>query len=238
MFENNFFLFEKFKVKKEKTNPCFVSRKEFLDEKNFYTNNKKKTYFLNNNFTQKKKSSWNKERKLFDNLFFSKKNLIRGLVFRTRPFFYVEEFMLENFPTIDFLFMKSPFFFDILFLGKFSKIIWNNFLLIFQLKKHGFYAQRFRLFEKIPLKPQFLCWGSEKNFNNIFGLISFGKTFYLRSFHLISVMLMKLRPLSLKIAIFTKESILFFSIDNGFSSNCPLFSYKYLKKKKKYFKGI
>ena len=73
MFENNFFLFEKFKVKKEKTNPCFVSKKEFLDEKNFHTNNKKKTYFLNNNFTQKKKALGIKRENYSIIYFFQKK---------------------------------------------------------------------------------------------------------------------------------------------------------------------
>lgn len=238
MFGNNFFILEKCKVKKEKTNPCFLNRREFLEEKNFFSNNKKKACLLNNNFYLKKSSSWDKERKLFDNLFISKKNLTKGLSFRNRPFFYFEEFLLENFPTIDFLCLKAPFFFDLYFLGKFSTSILNDFLLIFQLKKHGFFAQRFRLFEKFYPKPRFLCWGGEKNFNKAFSLIVLKKTFYFKTFRFISVLITKLRPALLKIAITTKESILFFSIETGFSATCPIFCFKLLERKKKNLRGI
>mmetsp|Transcript_48076 Transcript_48076/g.120180 ORF Transcript_48076/g.120180 Transcript_48076/m.120180 type:complete len:248 (-) Transcript_48076:41-784(-) len=224
-------------VKKEITNGCFFKKKEISNQLNFFKNSNKTNLFMNQIFLKDNSFYWDEERQL---LFSSdKNNKIEnlGICFKANVFFHFEEFFFGNFSGFQFKKIKLDRIFKKLFWGKIKiKKVFFYFSIFLFLKKSGFYVLRFRLFDRHSVRPNFFCWNKNKILKTIFCLLIYSKPFSPGFTGSFSSLLTKLKPTTLKIAVISKSVIMFFSVDNGFASTCPLFCNKLRIKKKGYFK--
>lgn len=223
--------------KKENTNPCFLKKKDNFRQKIFFVSSKKNIDSFKKFPFIARKNHWDKERKVFNIHNKSKKIKIVGIDFKGLSFFHFEDvFSNVFFSSKLHCFNSNLFYENFLEKLKFLKNFLTDFLVFNNLKKFGMSIQRFRLFENFFLFPNFLCWKKKKYTKTVFNLMVFKKLVSFNSSLLLSALLTKLKPISLKIALVTKSSVLFFSIDNGFSSTCPIFCFFKKKKKKVLYK--
>mmetsp|Transcript_60063 Transcript_60063/g.147674 ORF Transcript_60063/g.147674 Transcript_60063/m.147674 type:complete len:193 (+) Transcript_60063:449-1027(+) len=181
---------------------------------------------------------WDEEKKII--IVLKKSNLLflNQKLFPSKSNFYIEEIMsidvcdrVENF----FLISEKNHFLKWLKYIYISKFNWFYFLVFSYITKSGFFVQRFRLFEKNLIKPDFFCSKKKKIKETTFSILFFKKGFW--GFHpsLLTLLLIRLKPGFLKIAIIGKSNFMFFSIDVGFSFTNPVFLRMKSKKKRKKF---
>ena len=101
------------------------------------------------------------------------------------------------------------------------------------LEKRGFIVLRFNLYKMELVKPDFICFPEQIKNDSILNIFKLNN-YHSFSFPLsLTILAFRLKPGNLKIAVKGSTSLLFFSLNFGFSSFCPIF----IKKKKKFRKN-
>ncbi|ABW97906.1 hypothetical protein HAN_1g61 (nucleomorph) [Hemiselmis andersenii] len=224
---------EKSTIKKEKTNGCFFKKKDVSNQLDFFKNLNKTNFSLNSIKAKNYPLFFDEEKQLFFLPLKNKRFESLGISFKTNFFFHFEEIFFFNFLDFQFKKKKAKRIFKNLFYGKIkTKNVFLYFFVFLFLKKSGFFVQRFRLFDEHSIRPKFFCWNKNKILKTIFSLLIFTKPFSPGFLGLFSKLLTRLKPSPLKIAVISKSVVMFFSVDNGFTSTCPIFCKKIKQKKK------
>lgn len=233
--ENNFCqsknLFSLKNYKIEISNVCFVSiprKSRFL----FHQIYKRKILTVFSKKECPKKLKWDSEKKLFLGSFKLEK-LSYLLKIGSDIFFFPEIFFfLKN------LNSKLHFVYKSLSCKKTILPFKKNFefsdiLIYCYLEQRGFVVLRFSLYKLNLIKPDFICFPRQiesSSFVSIYKL----NNFYSFSFPIsLTILASRLKPGNLKIAIKGSISLLFFSLNLGFSSFCPIFVKKKILKNTK-----
>jgi hypothetical protein len=221
---------KKSKEKNEKTNILFFTEVEIIRE--WKKNYKKKKKFQ---FDKQKNyifiGIWDKIRKLFSII---KKN--KTTVSSIFYFIYIEDSIdkiVKNLTLNSFIQIENIS--SINWFEIFIKTDWNwfIFLVYFFIKKKGFIIRRFKLFNFKFISPNFICWNRKNVIGSLFSILFLKKNVSLNPSYLLPLLIMRIKPGILRIAMAGKSQVIFFSIDIGFSNSCPIVVKRSSKKKKK-----
>ena len=210
----------------EISNICFYSisiKKRFLIQQKF----KKKICQIFLKKANKKSLEWDLERKLFSNRTNSEKskyNLTIGSKFYFYPetFFFFQGVKLKSFYKNKILFnLKNNW----NFIENFD---FSDFLVYLYFETLGFIPYRFGLYHKKLIRPVFICFREQERNDLLINILNL-KNYQSFSFPVsLTVLALRLKPGVLKVVLNGTFGLLFFSLNFGFSSFCPIF----LKKNK------
>ena len=225
----NLFFLENYKI--EISNVCFASiprKSRFLFHQIF----KRKILEVFSKKECSKKLNWDSEKKLFLRLYkIEKPSYI--LRIGSDIFFYPEIFFfLRN------LNSKLHFVYNSMSLKKtklsFKKgFEFSDILVYYYLEQRGFIVLRFSLYKLKLIKPDFICFPQHLESSSFVSIYKLNN-FYSFSFPIsLTILASRLKPGNLKIVIKGSISLLFFSLNLGFSSFCPIFVKKKILKNNK-----
>ena len=104
-----------------------------------------------------------------------------------------------------------------------KKFRFSDAILNIHLETKGFIIYRFGLYRKKHLKPDFICFSGQKTARVIINILKLNN-YESFSFPIsITVLAFRLKPGNLKLVITGKFGLLFFSLNFGFSTFCPIF---------------
>jgi len=225
----NLFSLKNYKI--EISNVCFASiprKSRFL----FHQIYKRKILEVFSKKECSKKLNWDSEKKLFLRSFKLEKpcyllKIGSDIFFYPEIFFFLKNLNSELHFVYNFLsckktklpFKKSFEFFDI--------------LVYCYLEQRGFTVLRFSLYKLNLIKPDFICFPRQIESCSFVSICKLNN-FYSFSFPIsLTVLASRLKPGNLKIVIKGSVSLLFFSLNLGFSSFCPIFVKKKILKNTK-----
>ena len=215
----------------EKSNTALIYLYEKKMNRKFLDLEKKIIFLHKSSLKKKSFNIWDEEKQL---ICFNTRYGCSGMFLGKKSYIHIEEFLsLKDIYKQIFMYKKglsSVFQWILKSLKTYLSI--QQVLLYVSLKNINVIVNRFYLRTKFTINPNYICWTNCKNFKTIFNVLLHRRNADFNSYYNMSSILARIRPAILKVAYFGISSFVFFSIESGFSINCPF----YLKKKKRKYK--
>jgi hypothetical protein len=211
----------------EKSNTALIYYYEKKMNQKFLYLEKKIIFFSRSNLKKKPFNIWDEEKQL---ICFHTRYGCSGVFLGKKSYIHIEEFLsLKDIYKQILMFKKglsSVFQWILKSLKTYLSI--QQILLYISLRNLNVIVNRFYLRTKFTINPNYMCMSDYKNTKTIFNVLLHRRNSDFNSYYNMSSLLARIRPGILKVAYFGISSFVFFSIESGFSINCPFF----LKKKK------
>ena len=214
-------------LKIEISNVCFTSiprKNRFLIHQIF----RRRVLEIFSKKESSEKLKWDSEKKLFLRSFNLEKSS-HFLVIGSNSFLYPEIFFFSKKLSSSLHFIYNMLVCLEINLPYKKRFEFSDIMIHTYLEKRGFIVLRFNLYKMKLIKPDFICFPEQIKNGSVLNIFKLNN-FHSFSFPLsLTILAFRLKPGNLKIAVKGSTSLLFFSLNFGFSSFCPVF----IKKKKK-----